>query len=439
MARLLRLLVFFLFATALALPMWMSRPAQGQGGTEAPTGMDTLTNTFVNQATHELDRAEFEQVEGISDGLGPIYNAQSCRECHQNPVTGGISQITELRAGHEDASGNFVAATVTINDGATTIPNRSLINDRAICPGVVTDTNGNIVFNFPNTNIQERVPGAENVRTFRTSLNLMGDGFVEAIDSNTLVAISNSQPGQSAGQIQGLFIQVPVLEAPGHVRGGRFGWKNQQASLLSFSSDAYLNEMGITNRLAPNNVDVTNVCDTVADPEDHDVTGRPPGFQDIDAFAEFMRATKAPSRDTALAATADAQAGQSLFNSIGCNICHVTSITTAPTGTVINGGAFTVPAALGNKIIHPFGDFLLHNIGTGDDIVQNGGQASADSVRTAPLWGVRTRDRLMHDGESLTRNEAILRHAGEANSVINNYINLSTTQKNQLITFLNSL
>src|SRR5260370_4386868 len=125
MARLLRLLVFLLFAAALGLPMWMARPAQGQGGTEAPTGMDTLTNNFVNQATHELDRAEFEQVEGISDGLGPIYNAQSCRECHQNPVTGSISQITELRAGHEDDYGNFVAANDTINHGATTIPHRS--------------------------------------------------------------------------------------------------------------------------------------------------------------------------------------------------------------------------------------------------------------------------------------------------------------------------
>jgi len=140
-----------------------------------------------------------------------------------------------------------------------------------------------------------------------------------------------------------------------------------------------------------------------------------------------------------LAATPDAQAGQQIFNSIGCAICHVTSITTAPAGTRINGGAFTVPAALGNKIIHPFGDFLLHNVGTGDDIVQNGGQASADFMRTPPLWGVRTRDRLMHDGESLTRNDAILRHAGEANFVINNYFNLSTNQKNQLITFINSL
>jgi CxxC motif-containing protein (DUF1111 family) len=435
--KLAKLIALLSFALALIVPaVWTSR-VEGQGATEAPQGFDTLSNGMVTQAIHETDRSVMEEREEIGDGLGPVYNAQSCAECHGNPITGGISQITELRVGHNNSSGQFVAPNIVINNGVgagSTILNRSLINDRAICPAVVTDSTGTIVFNFPNTQAQERVPGAENIRTFRTSLNLMGDGFVEAIDSNTLVAISNAQPGQSGGFIQGLFIQVPVAEANGTLRGGRFGWKNQQASLLSFAGDAYLNEQGITSRLNP--TDVTPICDTVADPEDPFGSD---GLEDIDHFARFMRATKAPSRDTALAATSDAITGGQLFNAVGCNICHVTSITTAPAGTVINGGQFTIPAALGNKIIHPFSDFLLHDVGTGDGIVQNGGQISANRMRTAPLWGMRTRDRLMHDGESLTRNDAILRHFGEANNVINNYLSLSTTQKNQLITFLNSL
>ncbi|MDQ6654158.1 MAG: thiol oxidoreductase, partial [Acidobacteriota bacterium] len=94
----------------------------------------------------------------------------------------------------------------------------------------------------------------------------------------------------------------------------------------------------------------------------------------------------------------------------------------------------------------PYSDFLLHDVGTGDDIVQTNiagtntlDQSTADKLRTAPLWGVRTRNELMHDGENYTRNEAILRHANEANDVINNYRALTTTQKNQLITFINSL
>jgi CxxC motif-containing protein (DUF1111 family) len=437
--RLLKLGAFIVFAAALVFPFAITRSVQGQGATEAPQDFDGFnSNGLTDATTFGLVRAEFDQVEDTGAGLGPTYNAQSCRECHQNPVSGAISQITELRCGHEDANGNFVPATIFINDGQTSIPNRSLVNDRAICPGIVTDANG-VQHNFLQTNIQERVPGSENIRTFRTSLNLFGDGFVEAIDSNTLVAIANEEFERTGGQINPLVIQVPVLEAPGHVRVGRFGWKAQLASLLSFSSDAYLNEMGISNRLPPDNVDFTTVCKTTVDPEDHDVGAPfPAGFQDIDAFALFMRSLKAPSRNLALAATSDAQAGQQIFNSIGCAICHVPSITTAPVGTVINGGAFTVPAALGNKIIHPFGDFLLHNIGTSDDITQNSNQ-NADRMRTAPLWGVRTRDRLMHDGESLTRTDAILRHAGEATFVINNFRNLSDTQKSQLITFINSL
>jgi len=365
-----------------------------------PGTMTLVTNGLVDQATFDADRAVFEEQEGRDEGLGPVYNAQSCAECHQNPVTGGISQITELRAGHFDGV-NFVDHV-----------GGSLINDRAINPA-----------------FQERVLGGNEVRTFRTSLNTLGDGFVEAVDSNTLVAISNGQPVGMRGQ----FIQVPVNEAGNALRGGRFGWKNQHASLVSFSADAYLNEMGITSPLQPNDNTSNGVVvnDGVPNPEDDG--------DDVETFAEFMRATGVPPRDLVLAATADAQAGSSLFNQVGCATCHVRNITTAPVGTVINQGALTVPAALGNKLIHPFGDFLLHDVGTGDGIVQNGGQSTRNKVRTAPLWGVRSRNRLMHDGETVNRNEAILRHAGEATSVINNYRSLSTAQKNQLIVFLNSL
>ncbi len=383
----------------------------GQFPTEArgALGEDNAlaTNGFVDQAQFDADRAIFEQREERKDGLGPVYNAQSCAECHQNPVTGAISQITELRAGSFDGF-RFIDH-----------PGGSLINDRAIDP-----------------EFQERVLGGNNVRTFRTSLNTLGDGFVEAIDSNTLVAIANGQPAGMRGQ----FIQVPVAESNNQVRGGRFGWKNQHASLVSFSADAYLNEMGITSPLQPtdNTSNGRFVDDGVPDPEDPGTPDAPNG-PDVEAFARFVRATGVPPRDTALAATPDAQAGSALFNQVGCQNCHVRDITTAPAGTVINQGAFVVPPALGSKVIHPFSDFLLHNVGTGDGIVQNGGQSTRNKVRTPPLWGMRSRDRLMHDGVSLTRNEAILRHAGEATPVINNYSGLSNAQKNQLITFLNSL
>ena len=397
-----------------------------QTATQAPAAYATplnnnqagaVSNGFTDNTTFAADEAVFMEEEDIGVGLGPVYNARACVDCHATPNVGGTSQISELRVGHTDANGNFVNPTITINDGANSIPNRSLVNDRAICPEAA-----------------ERVPGSETIQAFRATTNVLGDGFVESIDSNTLASIANNQPGQSGGQIAGEFIQVPVFESNNAVRGGRFGWKNQQASLLSFSADAYVNEQGVTNRLQP--TDTTTVCKTTTDPEDQPGSD---GLADIDHFARFMRASQAPPRDTALAATSDAQTGAALFHNIGCDICHVSSITTAPAGTVINQGAFTVPAALGSKIIHPYSDFLLHDVGTGDGIVQNGPADTANKMRTSPLWGLRTKSRLMHDLSTFTRNNAILRHGGEATFVINNYQNLSFTQKNQLITFLQSL
>jgi CxxC motif-containing protein (DUF1111 family) len=382
-----------------------------------PTGAQVSGNGLTDANTFAADMTTFMEEEGIADGLGPTYNARSCVDCHATVNVGGTSQVTELRVGHTDSAGNFVNPTITINDGANSIPNRSLVNDRAICDAAV-----------------ERAPASETIIALRATTNTLGDGFVEAIDSNTLFQIAQRQPSLSGGRIAGQFIQVPVAEAGGAMRGGRFGWKNQQASLLSFAADAYVNEQGVTSRLQP--TDTTSVCDTVPDPED---PFGPDGLEDIDHFARFMRATNVIPRDTALAATADAQAGAHLFHAIGCNICHVSSITTAPTGTVINGGEFTVPAALGNKTIHPYGDFLLHDVGTGDGIVQNGGQSTANKLRTSPLWGLRFKSRLMHDLLSFSRNNAILRHGGEATFVINNYRALSNTQKHQLVTFLQTL
>ena len=406
---------------------------------EAPAGFDNQSNGLVDPATFKSFRETFEEVEGIGDGLGPTYNADSCRQCHASPVTGGISQVRELRAGHHDRVGNFVAANATIADGTVTIANRSLINQRSICPGVDTVTvNGQTVsFNFPTTDGVERISGAETVQTVRTSLNTLGDGFVEAIADQTLINIANHQCNTTRGMICGQAIQVPILELSGAVGVGRFGWKDQQASLLSFSSDAYLNEMGISNRLAPNNKDVTTVCKVTTDPEDNHPDAQ--GLFDIDHFAGFMRASKVPPRATALAATPDAIAGGVLFQRIGCATCHVSTINTAPPGTAVAGGAFIVPPELGNKTIHPYSDFLLHDVGTGDGIVQNGPQDTANKMRTPPLWGVRLRNELMHDGGSLTFTDAIERHRGEANGVKNNFNQLSEREKSQLTTFLRSL
>jgi CxxC motif-containing protein (DUF1111 family) len=389
--------------------------------TEAPTGFDGVTNGFDIQGppfdtidednvvvlrSFNDNRFIFEEQEFVSDGLGPTYNAQSCSECHQNVVTGGASQIAEHRTGRLDASGGFFESL-----------GGSLIHSRATHPDIV-----------------ERVAFEDDVRTFRISTNTLGAGFVEAISNEALLAIRNSQPTA----IRGLAISVPVLEASSVARIGRFGWKSQHASLESFAADAYLNEMGITSPLFPDentslgrDVSFGTPFDPVPDPEDDGV--------DVVAFANFMRSTKAPSRG---AITRDVLAGDLLFRQVGCAGCHVASIRTSPPGTRINGGAMTVPNALGNKIIHPYSDFLLHNIGTGDGIPVLPGPEfaqTASMIRTAPLWALRTRNRLMHDGLSFTKQEAISRHAGQASATTARYNALTATQKRQVLAFLDSL
>jgi CxxC motif-containing protein (DUF1111 family) len=433
-----------LFAVALFLPLSSPQPVEGQAATEAlTTDMDAKTDDLFNgfgvkgtpidecvnepvaptargNGRFEDNKFIFSERETIEDGLGPTYNDVGCVECHQSVDVGAFGQQMEFRAGHITL-GQFVDA-----------PGGQLIHARA------TDSD-----------IVEHISTAETVKAFRVTLSTLGDGFVEAL-SNT--SLQNNVAAQPLAQ-RGTLTQVPVTEAGNALRIGRFGWKAQQASLVSFSGDAYLNEMGITNPFdgfggrssnaadagthenpastAEGVINVTfpSAFDPVPDPEDDG--------DDVLAFADFMAATRAPGRQNPIPAAA--AAGDSLFNAVGCAVCHTRTFVTAAPGTLINGGAFTVPAALGNKIIHPFSDFALHNVGTGDGIVQNAGQSSANQIRTPPLWGIRARNRFMHEGLNITIFDSIQLHAGQATTARNNFNSLTGTQQNNLIAFVLSL
>jgi len=419
--RVLSSLAFWLLAVAIGMPV----TSESQTGiTEAPTGFNVVSNGFaeefcknqaglVNSPNSPMIPAEdcsfaeavarFTGPAGIADGLGPIYNSDSCGSCHLTPILGGSSQMTEKRAGRFDGTTFFQH------------PGGSLIQDRA------TDIR-----------IQELVNDTQaNVVAHRGTISLLGAGFVEAIPSGTLQNIANAQPTALRGQI----INVPVLERPGTTRTGRFGWKDQHASLVSAAAQAYNNDMGITSPLqldepTSNGFSVAGF-DTVPDPDDDGV--------DVEFFALFMRSTLAPPRDAQRAATADAQAGSSLFSSIGCATCHTRSIVTAVPSTLINGGALRVAQSLGNKRIRPFSDFLLHDIGTGDGIVENGGQSTRNKIRTAPLWGLRSRGRFMHDSLSSSLLNAIQRHGGQAASSRSAFNALSSINRNRVLAFLLSL
>jgi CxxC motif-containing protein (DUF1111 family) len=458
---------------------------------EAQTGFNNKTNGFESQKDFDDDLKTFQEVEKIEDGLGPVYNATSCVSCHQNPVSGSASQIAELRAGRRKADADDPSPKKVKFEES---PGGSVIHQRAIDPA-----------------IQEHVLPEDAVRTPRISTNILGNGFVEVIADEKILEIKNEQRQHG---MQGFAVLVPVaiamkpgadgVPAPVLVeRIGRFGWKCQEASLLNFSAGAYLVEMGITNPMQlkeslSNGRDVSKF-DTVKDPEDETVDKDDPLKKvhpfgsDVEAFTRFLRSTQPPPRDSSLAGTDDVRNGEKLFNeTLGCAICHHPSYTTPAAGTPIEtldkksgSDQGTVPAALGNKIIHPYSDFLLHDIGTGDGIAQTqhadlppGGienlqkipdevrlregllrvgayseqgarrvlevepgldQRTVNLIRTAPLWGLRVRQQLMHDGLSLTIDEAIRRHKGQAEGSELNYEALSDVQKKELIAFLNSL
>ena len=461
---------------------------------EAPTGFNNSTNGFEGQDVFDNDREKFEEVEAISDGLGPVYNATSCVSCHQNPVSGSSSQVPELRAGHHAPDPDDPKKVIFIEP-----PGGSLVHQRAI-----------------NAAAQEHVAPEDEVCTLRMSTSILGNGFVEVIPDEDILKVRAAQPRG----MKGLPVAVPVVVSGTKTgsdefefifveRLGRFGWKCQEASLVNFSAGAYLNEMGITNPLHPtentsNGRDVSQF-DQVPDPEDKvdpkdaDNNDHPFG-DDVKAFTRFLRSTKAPPRDFSLASTKEAQEGEKLFRNneaLGCAICHHPDYTTPKAGTPIKAlytenqsgsdlGA--VPSALGNKVIHPFSDFMLHDVGTGDGIAQTQhaqrpprslanlqkapddvlkregvvrvqarpqpgarralrdepglDQRTINMIRTAPLWGLRVRPQLLHDGSALTIDEAIRRHKGQAEEVTKKYLKLvedHPEQARQLIAFLNSL
>jgi CxxC motif-containing protein (DUF1111 family) len=343
-------------------------------------------------------RAEFRTTETVAGGLGPIFNDVSCVACHDAGGTGGASRRTVTRFGR---TVNGVFDPLEAQGG-------SLLQARSI-----------------NRAIREVVPREANTVARRVTTPLFGAGLIEAIPDSTIVlGTLRAKPVGIAGKVS-----VVSDVVSGVNRIGRFGWKAQQATLLAFSGDAYLNEMGITNRFfpqenAPNgNLELLARFDTVADVED-DVDPLD-GKADIDRVAEFMRLLAPPVRGTA---TESSRAGEVIFARLDCAVCHTPSMTTGRNAI----------AALSEKTVGLYSDLLLHDMGAlGDGIVQ--GTAGARDMRTAPLWGLRLRPTWLHDGRANSVDAAVRGHEGEAQSSRDRYVALSAVERQQLLDFLNTL
>lgn len=389
---------------------------------EAPQSFQKQ-NGFLSDKQFDEAKDAFDEIETPEDGLGVHFNESSCAGCHVSTVkgglTGGSGPVTELRAGHLDPGGQFVTA-----PGGTLI---TLLATGSATPEV------------------KALPASENVRDRFITLSLFGDGFVECVADDMLRRISREQNARTGGRIRGLIREVGVFEAPGKKAVGRFGWAAQHASLLSFAADAYRNEMGITSKFEPeDNTFFGQKVPDKADPEDTGGTGDI--GEDVEFFAQFMRALSAPPRNFPADAKdrKEVEEGAKIFKNIGCNVCHLTDLVTAKTGSKVNGGAFTVPAALGNKRFHPYGDFLMHDIGTGPAILREGMPAETkNKIRTGALWGMGSRlangEPLLHDGSAKTPEEAIERHKNSAAQEADKFRKLNAKDKERLLKFLRSL
>ncbi len=342
---------------------------------------------------------DFMEVEDAGEGLGPAFNGLGCAQCHATPAIGGVSPVSEFRAGRLEADGTF-----TVLGGDTLYH----------------------LFALPNQECQPAIPPEANVVARRIPIPLFGAGLVEAIPDDAIRALQD--PGDADGDGVSGRAAVIIDVGSGAERVGRFGWKAQHATLLAFGADAYRNEMGITNDLFPNetaagiDAETLAACDAVPDPED----GPEPltGLRGIDAFEAFMKFLAPVERAPAGAA---AVRGESVFASAGCAACHVPMLTTG----------WNADPVFDRRPVPLYSDLLLHDAGTGDGIAQ--GAAQPNEIRTPALWGLRFRRPLMHDGGAATPEAAVLRHGGEAAGAKARFEALPAADRAALLAFLDSL
>ena len=387
------LLAGVLLVTALAV---------GPSGQAPPAPGDPLPGlTPVEFELFSMGLEDFLEVEDAEEGLGPAFNGRSCGECHNVPAVGGISPVAELRAGMVDANGVY--------------------SDFDPAAGSLFQ-----LFSVPTHGCQIVIPAEANVIARRVPIPLFGAGLVEAIPDDTLLALADPLDLDRDG-VSG---RAAVIEdvATGDLRVGRFGWKSQHATLIAFGADAYLNEMGITSDLFPNeqsfgiDPELMRLCDPLPDPEDAEepATGRR-GIDNFESFMQFLAPIgRGPVDD-------QARAGALVFDAVGCAACHVPSLDTGPSTNPL----------FDRKTVPLFSDLLLHDIGTGDGI----GQASAapHEVRTPALWGLRFRRPLLHDGRAATVTDAIRAHAAEAALARDGFDGLEPASRAALLSFLGSL
>lgn len=343
----------------------------------------------------------FAETEDKEDGLGPVFNGESCGQCHIRGALGGAG--TDLQLTRETRIGGMRNGKYSdLEDvGGPVIQARSLKEFDAS-------------YRFPG----EVVPPGTQFVSRRITTPTFGDGLIEAIPDDAILARTHMKLPDGVAGVANMEMD-PITN---RLLVGRFGWKSQHATLDVFAADAYLNEMGITTPLfptenPPQGHPLQPGDDVVADPED---------TEDVAKFAAFMRFLAPPARSPL---TQKGKQGEILFSKFGCANCHVPSMTTGPNAN----------PALDHKPANLYSDLLVHHMGgqLADGVVQ--GQAKGDMFRTAPLWGLSKRLFFLHDGRANTFDAAITGHGGEGEAAKQRYLRAKPQERDQLIEFLGSL
>ena len=335
----------------------------------------------------------FERAFTPETGLGPLFNADACGECHEKPVTGGTGDEVEL---HATAFRNGICDPLADSGG----PVFQLQVTPALKAALGID--------------QEPVPAGA-ARANRSTPAIMGFGLLEAVPDRDILLRADPRDKNHDG-ISGR----PNRNFDGRL--GRFGRKALVPTLKEFNAGAFVIEMGITSPAVPTEETIGGRpipagVDPVPEPE--------LSQEDLDLVDDFVRFLAPPAP---LPLDLEGERGKIIFGTIGCVSCHAPSLTTGDNPV----------RALRYKQVNAYTDLLLHDMGPARaDICL--GLAEPSEFRTEPLMGLRLRDKFMHDGAATTIEQAIELHDGEAARARDGFKKLSARERAAVLKFLGSL
>jgi CxxC motif-containing protein (DUF1111 family) len=375
------------------------------------------------------------------DGLGPLFNAQSCSSCHFKDGRG------QPPVAEDDPERGLLVRLSVLDEDGDPQPHPELgsqFQDRAIREVApegtvrieITERTGTYADGTEYSLAEPiytlvRADGSvvtDIVLSPRVAPAMMGVGLLEAVPAEVITA--GADPDDADGD--GISGRAHVVTDPdtGEDVLGRFGWKAAVPSLEAQNAAAFVNDIGITSPVEPEGPCTEAQVDCLAEPDG----GEPELDQDkLDTITFYTRTLAVPARRDV--GRDDTTAGQEGFAEIGCASCHTAELPT--------GDADLAPLA--DQTIRPYTDLLLHDLGPDLADDRPDGDASGSEWRTPPLWGiglvetVNRHTRFLHDGRARSIEEAILWHGGEGEASRVRFTELPAVEREQILTFLESL